>query len=146
MYISKLQKGFTLIELLVVISIIGILSAITLVSFGPARDSARVGKSVAEIREFRSALISYVLDTGVTPASCGLTCTSTTDPMINSLGIPDWAGPYSRSVWDWEHAWGGHIGFSANHDVDGDGEGDPLSSLMKMRQVRTQAIILALYR
>ena len=44
------QKAFTLIELLVVIGIIGILSAIGVVSFGAVREKARRGACIATLR------------------------------------------------------------------------------------------------
>lgn len=44
------QKAFTLIELLVVIGIIGILSAIGIVSFGAVREKARRGACIATLR------------------------------------------------------------------------------------------------
>jgi prepilin-type N-terminal cleavage/methylation domain-containing protein len=50
------QCGFTLVELLVVISIIGILASVIFVSFDGARESARNGAIMTELKEMQLAL------------------------------------------------------------------------------------------
>lgn len=113
------RRGFTLIELLVVIAIIGILSSVVLASLNVARQKAKVSNSVAQMREMKTVVYSYVIDTGQSPPDCGLTCTSTTDPYLNALGVSGWKGPYFSGVWNLEHPWGGHftIGYA---DLTGD--------------------------
>lgn len=49
-------KGFTLIELLVVISIIGLLSALALVSFAGTQKSARDTTRKSDLRQYQTAL------------------------------------------------------------------------------------------
>lgn len=53
--IHKASKGFTLIELLVTIAIIGLLSTIVLVSFGPVRNQAKDTTIKANMNQMRLA-------------------------------------------------------------------------------------------
>ena len=54
--IPSFKKGFTLIELLIVISIIGILAALTLASFGGAQAKARDGIRKSDLAQMKRAL------------------------------------------------------------------------------------------
>lgn len=56
---NKLRKGFTLVELLVVISVIGVLSTLVLVSFGPVQKQARDTQRKSDIKQYQSSLESY---------------------------------------------------------------------------------------
>jgi type II secretion system protein G len=55
-----MSKAFTLIELLVVIAVIGLLSAIVLVSMQGARTSAMISKTKSDLDAFRTALNLYL--------------------------------------------------------------------------------------
>lgn len=117
------KSGFTLIELLVVIAIIGILSGTVLVNLNSARESARIAKTVLEIRNFKSAFVKFHVDTYTLPSRCRVqnSCNASIDPFLNNLGVVGWSGPYvSGGVYDKTHAWGGHIGIE-NSDYDSDG-------------------------
>lgn len=61
------QKGFTLVELAVVILVIGILVAITVVSYNGSQGRARDAARQTAIKEIRSALESYRAETGNYP-------------------------------------------------------------------------------
>lgn len=116
------EKGFTLIELLVVIAIIGLLSSVVLASLNTAREKAKVAHAVAQIREFRTVVSTYLIDTGAYPPDCGLTCTASTDPYLNALGVSGWHGPYfPGGVYALAHPWGGHFTIAV-YDVTGDGQ------------------------
>ena len=104
------KRGFTLIELLVVIAIIGLLSSVVLASLNTAREKAKVANAVAQLRELRTVVAMYLIDTSEYPPGCDLTCTSGTDPYLNALGVSGWRGPYfPGGVWNLEHPWGGHF-------------------------------------
>ncbi|MEX2028479.1 MAG: type II secretion system protein [Candidatus Curtissbacteria bacterium] len=67
------KQGFTLIELLVVISIIGILSALAVVSFSGAQARARDGQRKNDLNALKSALQLYYSDNNKFPTG---TCIS----------------------------------------------------------------------
>lgn len=63
----KTKRGFTLIEILVVVSIIGVITAITLVSLNGAKKKATDVKSVTELDQLRKAIELYRTDMGKYP-------------------------------------------------------------------------------
>ena len=75
---TDIVKGFTLIELLIVIAIIGILSAIVLVSLNIAQIKARDSKRTGDLEQVTKALELYRSDNGVYPSHGGTQygCTS----------------------------------------------------------------------
>jgi prepilin-type N-terminal cleavage/methylation domain-containing protein len=80
--------GFTLIELLVVIAIIAILAAILFPVFSTARESARRGTTLSNMRQIYQGVTQYELDNRHYPEFLF-------GPAINSAtGLPDAAGPY----------------------------------------------------
>jgi len=64
----KNKKGFTLIELLVVVAIMGLLSAMAIVSLNNARARARDARRLADVKQMQTALELYFLDTYAYPA------------------------------------------------------------------------------
>ncbi len=66
---NKIKNGFTLIELLVVISIIGILAALTLVSYTGAQKQTRDTQRRSDLNQYRNALENYATsNAGLYPA------------------------------------------------------------------------------
>ena len=59
----KVKRGFTLIELLVVISIIGILAAAAIVSYGSAQERSRDSRRKTDLDAIKKALELYKQDT-----------------------------------------------------------------------------------
>jgi prepilin-type N-terminal cleavage/methylation domain-containing protein len=64
---KDLKLGFTLIELLITIAIVGILSAIVLVSLGSAREAAKIAKTQSECKAIYHAIAMLETDTGKWP-------------------------------------------------------------------------------
>src|SRR5687768_8851745 len=85
--INRKERGFTLIELLVVIAIIGILAAVVLVSLNSARQKARDGRRLADIRQIMNGLELFYNDNNryPLPASASTTGPTSTD------GSPTWS-------------------------------------------------------
>lgn len=90
---QRAQAGFTLIELLVVLVILGLLAALA----GPRvigyLGGAKADTAELQVKNFKSALDLYRLDTGVYPTTQqGLTA------LVRSPGnAPGWKGPYVDS-------------------------------------------------
>lgn len=61
------QKGFTIVELLVVIVVIGILAAITIVSFNGIQTRANNAKTETAVAAYRKALVNYAIENGEYP-------------------------------------------------------------------------------
>ncbi len=121
--IDDKQDGFTVLELLIVVAIIGLLSGILFASINPKEQSekAKVAKTVQELKSIKDAVVFYVLDTGQLPPNCRLDCDSSSDPMINSLNIAGWHGPYiKKGLYNRSHPWGGQIGLVS---IDSNGNG-----------------------
>lgn len=62
------RQGFTLIEILIAVAIIGILTAIGIVSYASVNKRARDAKRFGDIEQIRSALEMYRSDIGYYPA------------------------------------------------------------------------------
>lgn len=60
---TKPQRGFTLVELLVVVAMIGVLSAIAIVSYKRYVDSAKIGEPIQMAQSIRGAEESFRAET-----------------------------------------------------------------------------------
>ena len=63
------NNGFTLLELLIAIAIIAILTSLSLVALGGAREQARDGRRKSDLETIRSALELYKADCNQYPAA-----------------------------------------------------------------------------
>lgn len=80
------KKGFTLIEMLVVISLIGILAALALVSFGNSQKQARDSQRKSELRQYQTSLENYATKNGTIYPSY-TTATSANTTLCTKLGL-----------------------------------------------------------
>lgn len=89
-----MKKAFTLIELLIVITIIGILAAVIMISYGNAQAKSRDAKRIGDINALSGALKIYQLDHKQYPnkiretasATCYIMSTSAHDSWQTDLG------------------------------------------------------------
>ena len=68
------SKGFTIVELLIVIVVIGILAAITIVSFSGVQQRARNASITSMVSTYEHALAAYVAENGKYPDFFGAVC------------------------------------------------------------------------
>ncbi len=95
------RKGFTLIEILVVISIIGILSALALVSFSSARLRSRDARRLSDLRQISTALELYNNDQGIYPTANNINLGDIDHDCLNASGFRAFSGcdsPYMQKV------------------------------------------------
>jgi len=101
---KECSRAFTLIELLVVVAIIALLISILLPSLSRAREQARIGTCLANLRSITQSGISYCMDNG------------------NPVFAFDWdyyIGDYqpNHSYWT-EYIWGGGVPDARGQDWD----------------------------
>lgn len=86
----KNRQGFTFIELLVVVTIIGVLTAVGVVSYTSTNQSARDSKRLADLEQIRSALEICRSEAGSYPAdvSSGVVCDG--DSYLSPLPSDPW--------------------------------------------------------
>jgi general secretion pathway protein G len=63
------EAGFSLIEILIVVAVLGILMAMTVSSLVGARDKARQGATIADMRNIATAIEAYTVDFSVPPVA-----------------------------------------------------------------------------
>ena len=71
------REGFTLVELLIVIVVIGILSAMMMLSSTEAVSSARASNIISNLRNLKTAALAYYTDNLDNPGNIGDTATRT---------------------------------------------------------------------
>ena len=96
----KSAAGFTLVELLIVVAIIGILAAIVVPKMMIAVDDANVTAAKAQIRVFKTALVSYKLKFKKYPSTSEGLEALVNNPKANFLDadkvpLDPWRGKYS---------------------------------------------------
>ncbi len=76
---KRTQRGFTLIELLIVVAIIGIIAAILIPNLIDALQKARQKRTVADLRNTGTAMMSWLTDQASAAAAGGATRPTTFD-------------------------------------------------------------------
>lgn len=96
---KKSQLGFTLIEILIVISIIGLLSAATLIGLGAFRGQGRDARRLSDLRQIQNALELYYANNSSYPADADIYVADIFKPEgVSSIPIdPDGATHYGYS-------------------------------------------------
>src|SRR5574344_980428 len=67
------SRGFTIVELLIVIVVIGILAAISMVSYTGVQNRARDARRLSDMKTITTALERYKIDHGEYPIAVGQT-------------------------------------------------------------------------
>ncbi|MBQ3396246.1 MAG: type II secretion system protein [Synergistaceae bacterium] len=72
---KRMRRGFTLVELLIVIVVIGILSAMMMISSTEAVTSAKVNNVIANMRQLKTAALGWYMDhlEYIDPEDCTVT-------------------------------------------------------------------------
>ena len=89
------RRGFTLVELLIVIVVIGILSAMMMLSSTEAVSSAKASNIVSNLRNLKTATLSWYadhldsIDTSTNGVSNGIIKVGTANKTIQGAGIAD---------------------------------------------------------
>lgn len=88
------KKGFTLIELLVVIAIIGILAALSLVSFTTSQRQARDTQRKSDIKQYSTALEGFANNASglYTSHTSPITLSAGTNTLCSELGLTNCPG------------------------------------------------------
>ena len=83
-----MKKGFTIVELLVVIVVIGILAAITVVSYSGVTSKARTAQAQSNANSVRQVADIYYTDNGYYPATLAAFASgSTTTKLPSSISV-----------------------------------------------------------
>jgi len=69
MWAKNKQSGFTIVELLIVIVVIGVLAAITIVTYSGIQDRARYAAYRSDIESMNKAILLYYIDNGTYPVT-----------------------------------------------------------------------------
>ncbi len=88
---ARTRSGFTLIEVLVVVAIIALLVAILLPALGRARDQAKQGVCMSNVRQLVLGCLMYSAEN----KGCLPTCDRVVGPTGGAIKGTDWLGPYN---------------------------------------------------
>lgn len=84
---KKKSKGFTIVELLVVIVVIGILAAITIVSYSGVTSKARTAQAQSNANSARQVAEIIYTDTGSYPATLAAFATGTSTTKLTGITV-----------------------------------------------------------
>jgi len=98
--VNRKDRGFTIVELLVVIVVIGILAAITIVSYTGITQRANTTRSQSNATSVQSVAEEYAADNSYYPATTGAFTTGSTTTKLPAgitviVGLPGVAGVFT---------------------------------------------------
>jgi len=96
---TKTSSGFTIVELLIVIVVIGILAAITIVSFNGVTVKANVSKSQSDLKSMQKMIEMYKVENAAYPSTGGTWYFTTSGGATGGDGfIPGIVPAYAKSL------------------------------------------------
>jgi type II secretion system protein G len=109
---NKKNRGFTLIELLVVISIAGLLISIANASFANAKQSAKISRAKAEIKQLQIAFEMFFNDHSDYPPAGRVICSGcSSPPNITWLDAANEISSYTGNKAPEKDPWGHYFGY-----------------------------------
>ena len=122
------RGGFTIVEIMVIVMIIGVLTAISLVSITKVRQNARLRLATADLEMIVAAIRHLAWDTGQWPTGVPRTdqhgleledLTTASAGLLENDGSygDNWKGPYLAKIPN--DPWGSKYFFDADYRVDG---------------------------
>lgn len=93
---KSLQRGFTIVEILIVVIVVGILAAITIVSFNASQKQAQATRTIAMVKSSSEAIDAYYTKNGQYPGEISYDPVCLGDGYANSTcGTNDISGDCS---------------------------------------------------
>jgi len=128
----KQTKGFTIVELLIVIVVIGILAAITIVSFNGVQQQARITSVKADLVAIQKAMVMYRAESGILPPGVDFYSGGVMPPpaswSTSILSVLKAKGYITTSGLE-KDPWGQYYWYDNNDCAIGQGGASPLKSV-----------------
>lgn len=107
------NRGFTIVELLIVIVVIGILAAITIVSFNGVSAKAKNTQTISAVETYQKALAGYAAENGAYP----VTLTANNTVMCLGTGYKDYDANGSADCGDVNQSYRASVNTTFNSSI-----------------------------